>query len=219
MLFEFNVLAFIVAIVQFSVCGSDGTLANSIKCFWNYWSQFSQGYEFIFKKVVNCCALSCKLLCNYPICLAYFLPWSIDSIQCMATHGTSESCGVGCLMNKAFLWALNILICSFLADVKVAVKNKVPLVRSLTLSWVTFCIETSNKAAILKVHKEYVPICMEVSYLHVFQIHSFILVLILLNELLLLSWLILNQNTIENLIVFVEHWWKTSILTKKQARH
>ncbi|KAI3456298.1 hypothetical protein Pfo_012961 [Paulownia fortunei] len=46
-------------------------------------------------------------------------------------------------------------------DVKTAVKNKVPLVRSLTLNWVTFCIETSNKAAILKVHKEYVPICME----------------------------------------------------------
>ncbi|KAH6829059.1 ARM repeat superfamily protein [Perilla frutescens var. hirtella] len=46
-------------------------------------------------------------------------------------------------------------------DVKVAVKNKVPLVRSLTLSWVTFCMETSNKASILKVHKEYVPICME----------------------------------------------------------
>ncbi|KAL3519697.1 hypothetical protein ACH5RR_017846 [Cinchona calisaya] len=46
-------------------------------------------------------------------------------------------------------------------DVKVAVKNKVPLVRSLTLNWVTFCIETSNKAAILKAHKEYVPICME----------------------------------------------------------
>ncbi|KAL8032653.1 hypothetical protein ABFX02_13G110200 [Erythranthe guttata] len=46
-------------------------------------------------------------------------------------------------------------------DVKTAVKNKVPLVRSQTLNWVTFCIETSNKAAILKVHKEYVPICME----------------------------------------------------------
>ncbi|KAL6546635.1 Protein MICROTUBULE ORGANIZATION 1 [Orobanche minor] len=46
-------------------------------------------------------------------------------------------------------------------DVKTAVKNKVPLVRSLTLNWVTFCIETSNKATILKVHKEYVPICME----------------------------------------------------------
>ncbi|KAG8385593.1 hypothetical protein BUALT_Bualt03G0061300 [Buddleja alternifolia] len=46
-------------------------------------------------------------------------------------------------------------------DVKTAVKNKVPLVRSLTLNWVTFCIETSTKAAILKVHKEYVPICME----------------------------------------------------------
>uniref|UniRef100_A0A5B7AKF7 Protein MOR1 n=1 Tax=Davidia involucrata TaxID=16924 RepID=A0A5B7AKF7_DAVIN len=46
-------------------------------------------------------------------------------------------------------------------DVRAAVKNKVPLVRSLTLNWVTFCIETSNKAVVLKVHKEYVPICME----------------------------------------------------------
>ncbi|GAV88428.1 HEAT domain-containing protein/CLASP_N domain-containing protein [Cephalotus follicularis] len=46
-------------------------------------------------------------------------------------------------------------------DVKTAVKNKVPLVRSLTLNWVTFCIETSNKAAVLKAHKDYVPICME----------------------------------------------------------
>ncbi|KAA8519827.1 hypothetical protein F0562_014083 [Nyssa sinensis] len=46
-------------------------------------------------------------------------------------------------------------------DVRVAVKNKVPLVRSLTLNWVTFCIETSNKAVVLKAHKEYVPIFME----------------------------------------------------------
>ncbi|XP_028125682.1 protein MOR1-like isoform X2 [Camellia sinensis] len=46
-------------------------------------------------------------------------------------------------------------------DVKAASKNKVPLVRSLTLNWVSFCIETSNKAVVLKVHKEYVPICME----------------------------------------------------------
>lgn len=46
-------------------------------------------------------------------------------------------------------------------DVKTAVKNKVPLVRSLTLNWVTFCIETSNKAVVLKLHKDYVPICME----------------------------------------------------------
>ncbi|PPR93760.1 hypothetical protein GOBAR_AA26907 [Gossypium barbadense] len=45
--------------------------------------------------------------------------------------------------------------------VKTASKNKVPLVRSLTLNWVTFCIETSNKAVVLKVHKDYVPICME----------------------------------------------------------
>nr|VDD06188.1 unnamed protein product [Brassica oleracea] len=46
-------------------------------------------------------------------------------------------------------------------DVKTAVKNKVPLVRSLTLNWLTFCLETSNKALILKAHKEYVPLCME----------------------------------------------------------
>ncbi|GKV26713.1 hypothetical protein SLEP1_g35961 [Rubroshorea leprosula] len=46
-------------------------------------------------------------------------------------------------------------------DIKTAVKNKVPLVRSLTLNWVTFCIETSNKAVVLKIHKDYVPVCME----------------------------------------------------------
>ncbi|KAM0848085.1 hypothetical protein ACQ4PT_054595 [Festuca glaucescens] len=46
-------------------------------------------------------------------------------------------------------------------DIRVAVKNKVPLVRSLTLNWVAFCIETSNKAIVLKLHKDYVPICME----------------------------------------------------------
>lgn len=46
-------------------------------------------------------------------------------------------------------------------DVKTATKNKVPLVRSSTMTWVTFCIETSNKGIITKVHKDYVPICME----------------------------------------------------------
>ncbi|KAG0466434.1 hypothetical protein HPP92_018014 [Vanilla planifolia] len=46
-------------------------------------------------------------------------------------------------------------------DVKIAVKNKVPLVRSLTLNWVTFCIETSNKTIVLRLHKDYVPICIE----------------------------------------------------------
>lgn len=46
-------------------------------------------------------------------------------------------------------------------DIKTAVKNKVPLVRSLTLNWVTLCIDTSNKAVVLKIHKDYVPICME----------------------------------------------------------
>uniref|UniRef100_A0A7N0V2N7 TOG domain-containing protein n=1 Tax=Kalanchoe fedtschenkoi TaxID=63787 RepID=A0A7N0V2N7_KALFE len=46
-------------------------------------------------------------------------------------------------------------------EIKTAVKNKVPLVRSLTLNWVTYCIETSNKTVVLKLHKDYVPICME----------------------------------------------------------
>ncbi|XP_038725142.1 protein MOR1-like isoform X2 [Tripterygium wilfordii] len=46
-------------------------------------------------------------------------------------------------------------------DIRTAVKNKVPLVRSSTLNWVTSCVETSNKAVVLKAHKDYVPICME----------------------------------------------------------
>lgn len=46
-------------------------------------------------------------------------------------------------------------------DVKLATKNKVPSVRSLTLSWITTCIESSPKAVILKLHKDYIPILME----------------------------------------------------------
>ncbi|XP_058079545.1 protein MOR1-like [Magnolia sinica] len=46
-------------------------------------------------------------------------------------------------------------------DVRGAVKNKVPLVRSLTLNWVTLCIETSNRAVVLKLHKDYVPVFIE----------------------------------------------------------
>ncbi|XWS16703.1 hypothetical protein CRYUN_Cryun34aG0113700 [Craigia yunnanensis] len=60
-------------------------------------------------------------------------------------------------MNKA--GCLNLV--DIVEDVKTGTKNKVPLVRSLTLNWVTFCIETSNRAVVLKVHKDYVPICME----------------------------------------------------------
>ncbi|KAK1354231.1 hypothetical protein POM88_047487 [Heracleum sosnowskyi] len=52
-------------------------------------------------------------------------------------------------------------IADIVEDIKTAVKNKVPLVRSLTLNWLKFCIESSNKAILLKLHKEYVPICME----------------------------------------------------------
>ncbi|KAK4277302.1 hypothetical protein QN277_015318 [Acacia crassicarpa] len=46
-------------------------------------------------------------------------------------------------------------------NVKTVSKNKVPLVRSLTLTWVTFCIDTSNKSVVLTLQKDYVPICME----------------------------------------------------------
>lgn len=72
-------------------------------------------------------------------------------------------CMLVCSMDGVHHWILQGIL--FLADVKTATKNKVPLVRSLTLNWLTFCIETSNKAAILKVHKDYVPICMEVGIL------------------------------------------------------
>ncbi|XP_076948805.1 protein MOR1-like [Bidens hawaiensis] len=54
-----------------------------------------------------------------------------------------------------------VTLADIVEEVKAAVKNKVPLVRSLTLNWITYCIETSNKAVIIKVHKDYVPICME----------------------------------------------------------
>ncbi|XP_042428595.1 protein MOR1-like [Zingiber officinale] len=54
-----------------------------------------------------------------------------------------------------------LMLADVIEDVKVAVKNKVPLVRSLTLNWVTFCIETNNKATILKLHKDFVPIFLE----------------------------------------------------------
>lgn len=43
-----------------------------------------------------------------------------------------------------------------------ATKNKVPLVRSLCLTWIATCIESSNKPTVLKLHKDYVPILMEV---------------------------------------------------------
>ncbi|XP_041993108.1 uncharacterized protein LOC121743805 [Salvia splendens] len=52
-------------------------------------------------------------------------------------------------------------LCMVTQDVKAAVKNEDPLVKSLMLSSVTFCIETSNTTPMLKVHKEYVPTCME----------------------------------------------------------
>jgi cytoskeleton-associated protein 5 len=48
-----------------------------------------------------------------------------------------------------------------LAEVKVATKNKVPLVRASCLTWVANSIESSNKATVLKLHKDYVPISME----------------------------------------------------------
>ncbi|KAI7734056.1 hypothetical protein M8C21_015036, partial [Ambrosia artemisiifolia] len=54
-----------------------------------------------------------------------------------------------------------VTLADIVEDVKVAGKNKVPHARSLTLNWITHCIETSNKAVVLKVHKDYVPICME----------------------------------------------------------
>lgn len=52
-------------------------------------------------------------------------------------------------------------IVDIVEDVKTSVKNKAPVVRALTLKWVTFCIEMSKKAIILKSYKDYVPICIE----------------------------------------------------------
>lgn len=54
-----------------------------------------------------------------------------------------------------------IQLADIVEDVKVATKNKVPSVRSLSLSWITTCIESSPKAVVLKLHKDYIPILME----------------------------------------------------------
>jgi hypothetical protein len=61
-----------------------------------------------------------------------------------------------------------------LAEVKVATKNKVPLVRASCLTWVANSIESSNKATVLKLHKDYVPISMEVrtSWMCVLDVRS-----------------------------------------------
>jgi cytoskeleton-associated protein 5 len=55
-----------------------------------------------------------------------------------------------------------ILLTEVVEEVKVATKNKVPLVRASCLTWVANSIESSNKATVLKLHKDYVPISMEV---------------------------------------------------------
>ncbi|KAJ7532598.1 hypothetical protein O6H91_13G011700 [Diphasiastrum complanatum] len=54
-----------------------------------------------------------------------------------------------------------ISLADVIEDVKVATKNKVPSVRSLCLNWVTYCIETTSKANLVKLHKDYIPILIE----------------------------------------------------------
>ncbi|PWA56334.1 hypothetical protein CTI12_AA419380 [Artemisia annua] len=46
-------------------------------------------------------------------------------------------------------------------DVKAAVKSEDPHVCSRTLNWVMYCIDSSNKAVILNVHKDNIQICLE----------------------------------------------------------
>ncbi|GJY14629.1 protein MOR1 isoform X1 [Tanacetum coccineum] len=54
-----------------------------------------------------------------------------------------------------------VTLANIITDVKAAVKSEYPHVCSRTLNWVMYCIDSSNKAAILKVHKDYVRICLE----------------------------------------------------------
>ncbi|GJW87272.1 protein MOR1 [Tanacetum coccineum] len=49
-------------------------------------------------------------------------------------------------------------------DIKAAVKNKVPLEHSLTLNWVSHCIEKSNKAVILKCLNDRTPDVMDAAF-------------------------------------------------------
>ena len=62
-------------------------------------------------------------------------------------------------MDSAFQRVQPSVVC---ADVRGNVKNKVPSARSETLLWLAECIQGSAAEALLKVHKDLVPILMEV---------------------------------------------------------
>ncbi|KAG6594399.1 Protein MOR1, partial [Cucurbita argyrosperma subsp. sororia] len=101
--------------------------------------------------------ISRGLRANFSASSRFLLPVLLEKLKEKKPTLTESLTQTLQAMHKAGCLSLSDVV----EDVKTASKNKVPLVRSLTLSWVTFCIETSNKAIVLKVHKEYVPIFME----------------------------------------------------------
>ncbi|KAL9843110.1 Protein MOR1 [Arabidopsis thaliana] len=101
--------------------------------------------------------LACGLRTHFSASSRFMLPVLLEKLKEKKQSVTDPLTQTLQTMYKA--GCLNLV--DVIEDVKTAVKNKVPLVRSSTLTWLTFCLETSNKALILKAHKEYVPLCME----------------------------------------------------------
>ncbi|CAL9235657.1 unnamed protein product [Arabidopsis halleri] len=101
--------------------------------------------------------LACGLRTHFSASSRFMLPVLLEKLKEKKPSVTDPLTQTLQTMYKA--GCLNLV--DVIEDVKTAVKNKVPLVRSSTLTWLTFCLETSNKALILKAHKEYVPLCME----------------------------------------------------------
>ncbi|CAH8264836.1 unnamed protein product [Arabidopsis lyrata] len=101
--------------------------------------------------------LACGLRTHFSASSRFMLPVLLEKLKEKKPSVTEPLTQTLQTMYKA--GCLNLV--DVIEDVKTAVKNKVPLVRSSTLTWLTFCLETSNKALILKAHKEYVPLCME----------------------------------------------------------
>lgn len=74
----------------------------------------------------------------------------------MVTRGTKEDVVFIMVRNERVL-STGLLIISFLADMNVEEKNKVRLVRSMTLSCVTFCIGTVTERPYLRFTRNMFP--------------------------------------------------------------
>ncbi|GKC32962.1 protein MOR1 isoform X1 [Tanacetum coccineum] len=92
------------------------------------------------------------------------LPGSMNATQVSFWGGRLHFREVGeqiCKFGKPQGAYLQISLFNMDIDVKTAVKSEDPHVCSRTLNWLVYCIESSSKAVILNVRKDYDQICLE----------------------------------------------------------